>query len=40
MNDQFGLNMGIVTDAILKKGFEPDGFELKQGYRVYVYKVL
>ena len=40
MNDQFGMNMAIVTDAILEKGFEPNGFEQMQGYRVYVYKAL
>ena len=40
INDQFGMNMAIVTDAILEKGFEPNGFNQKQGYRVYVYKAL
>lgn len=40
VNDQIGLNMAIITDAILAKGFEPNGFEQKKGYRVYVYKDL
>ena len=38
MNDQFGMNMAIITDSILARGFEPNGFEQKQGYRIYVYK--
>lgn len=40
MNDQFGMNMAIVTDAILEKGFEPNGFKQMKGYRVYVYNAL
>ena len=38
LNDPVGMNMAIVTDAILEKGFEPNGFEQQQGYRIYVYK--
>lgn len=38
--DPFGMNMAIITDAILAKGFEPNGFERQRGYRVYVYKSL
>ncbi len=38
LNDPIGMNMAILTDAILKKGWEPDGFEAKPGYRVYRYK--
>ena len=40
LNDPFGMNMAIITDAILAKGFEPNGFEQQQGHRVYVYKSL
>lgn len=29
--------MAVVMDAILKKGFWPDGFEQKDGYRLYRY---
>ncbi len=36
--DTMGAGMAIVVDAILAKGFWPDGFEQKEGYRVYRYK--
>ena len=36
--DTMGAGMAIVLDAILAKGFWPDGFEQKDGYRVYRYK--
>ena len=38
--DPVGANMAIITDTILAKGFEPDGFEQKDGYRLYKYKDL
>ena len=38
--DPVGANMAIITDKTLKKGFMPDGFEQKAGYRVYKYKAL
>ena len=38
LNDPIGMNMAIITDAILDKGFKPNGFEQRSGYRVYVYK--
>ena len=38
MNDPMGLNMTIIGDAILKKGYMPKGFEQKNGYRIYFYK--
>ena len=38
--DPVGANMAIITDVILAKGFEPDGFEQKDGYRLYKYKDL
>ena len=37
MNDPMGINMTIITDSILDKGFLPNGFEQKNGYRVYKY---
>ena len=40
LNDPVGVNMAIITDSILEKGFEPNGFEQKEGYKVYVYKPL
>ena len=35
--DPVGVNMAIITDTILAKGLEPDGFEQKDGYRLYKY---
>ncbi len=35
-----GMNMAILTDLALSKGWEPDGFDQEQGYRVYKYKML
>ena len=40
LQDAIGLNMAILTDYILKKGWEPDGFSQHDGYRVYRYKPL
>ena len=36
--DTIGAGTAIVLDAILAKGFWPDGFEQHDGYRVYRYK--
>lgn len=36
--DPVGINMALITDKILDKGWEPDGYEEKEGYRVYRYK--
>lgn len=36
--DPAGINMAVITDCILEKGWEPDGFEQKGGYRIYRYK--
>ena len=38
LQDPIGINMALITDKILKKGWEPDGVEEKDGYRVYTYK--
>jgi hypothetical protein len=38
LQDPIGMNMALITDKILTKGWEPDGFEEKDGYRVYRYK--
>ncbi|BDD05280.1 hypothetical protein AUTU_27630 [Aureibacter tunicatorum] len=38
INDAMGMNMAIITDEILKKGYMPNGFEQKDGYRVYKYQ--
>lgn len=37
LNDPIGLNMAIIADGILKKGYMPNGFEQKEGYRIYKY---
>ena len=36
--DPMGLNMAIICDGILKLGYMPDGFDQKNGYRIYKYK--
>lgn len=38
LQDPMGLAMAIITDAILQRGWEPDGYEQRTGYRVYRYK--
>ena len=37
LNDVMGLNMAIIADGILKKGYIPYGFEQHKGYRIYRY---
>lgn len=37
LNDPGGINMAIITDKILGAGLLPDGFEQKDGYRIYKY---
>jgi hypothetical protein len=39
INDPLGLTMALLLDTMLKKGWEPDGFEQQEGYRVYKYKI-
>jgi hypothetical protein len=36
--DPAGVNMAVITDRILERGWEPDGFLQKDGYRLYRYK--
>ncbi len=38
LQDPAGFNMAIITDTVLKKGWEPNGFEQFNGYRIYYYK--
>jgi len=38
LNDPLGMNMAIILDVILEKGFIPDGFEQHQDYKIYRYK--
>lgn len=36
--DPLGINMAVITDVVLEKGWEPNGYEQQDGYRVYRYK--
>ena len=38
--DEIGINMAIIDDALIGKGFAPAGFEQREGYRVYAYSDL
>ena len=38
MNDPAGANMATITDSILARGWSPNGFEQREGYRIYMYK--
>jgi hypothetical protein len=38
LHDPLGLNIAIITDFILAKEWEPDGFDQRDGFRVYRYK--
>ena len=37
--DNMGMGMAIILDAILARGFVPDGFTQQDGFRVYHYKM-
>lgn len=38
LNDPIGMNMAIIVDDILGLGYDVNGFEQKEGYRIYKYK--
>lgn len=38
LQDPIGVNMAIITDAILKREWEPDGYTQEKGFRIYRYK--
>jgi hypothetical protein len=38
--DSVGINMAIITDAILTREWEPDGYTEASGYRIYRYKAM
>ena len=40
LQDPIGMNMALITDRILAKGWEPNGFEQNNGFRVYLYKIM
>ena len=36
--DLMGAGMALVLDAVLAQDYEPDGFEQRDGYRIYRYQ--
>jgi hypothetical protein len=38
LQDPTGIAMAILTDAVLAKGWDVDGFDQRDGYRIYRYK--
>lgn len=38
--DPVGINMALITDRVLARGWMPDGFEQHEGHRLYRYKEL
>jgi hypothetical protein len=38
--DSVGVSMALITDRVLRRGWQPDGFVQHEGYRLYRYKEL
>lgn len=38
--DPMGINMAIITDRVLARGWQPAGFTQSEGYRIYRYEEL
>lgn len=38
LQDPIGMYMALITDKVLSRGWEPAGYEQKDGYRIYRYK--
>ncbi|MCV9930468.1 hypothetical protein OIU83_22600 [Flavobacterium sp. LS1R49] len=38
LNDPIGMNMAIILNEIIALGYDVNGFEQKEGYRIYKYK--
>ena len=36
--DPIGLNMALIADRVLARGWMPDGFEQRDDHRIYRYK--
>ena len=36
--DAVGINTAIITDRILRRGWQPDGFTQESGFRRYLYR--
>ena len=37
LQDSMGLSMAIIVDAVLARGWDVDGYEQRDGYRIYRY---
>jgi hypothetical protein len=40
LHDPVGVNIAMVTDRILQRGWQPNGFTQEAGFRVYRYEKL
>jgi len=40
LHDPIGMNMALITDSILARNWESDGYIQEKGFRVYKYKLL
>jgi hypothetical protein len=38
LQDEMGLNMALILDHVLARGWLPDGYEQRDSYRIYRYK--
>ena len=38
LQDAIGMNMALITDCVLGRGWEPNGFEQRVNFRLYRYK--
>jgi len=38
LQDPMGMNMALITDSILARDWEPDGYVQDNGFRIYKYK--
>jgi len=38
LDDPIGINMAVLTDKILDRGWMPNGFIQKSGFKLYKYK--
>ena len=38
LDDEMGMNMAVIGDELLQNGYMPNGFEQKEGYKIYQYK--
>jgi hypothetical protein len=40
LQDSIGMCMALVTDRVLARGWEPNGYEQGVGFRLYRYKAM